>query len=183
MQRLQARGVDGLDVHTAVLPVTGGVATGSAWALLRPLLESLQPESVVCLGEAHTRGTISLERVAVNLRDYRIADNAGVVVHDEPVVAGGASAHFATLPLREMCEASRKANAPCELSLSAGAFLCNEIMYRVLEYARSNGVPLRAGFVHLPQLPQQHALRPSPAAPMALEAMESGVRGMLSALV
>jgi pyroglutamyl-peptidase len=183
VERLQTRGVPGLDLHTIVLPVVGGTAAGSAWATLRPMLDSLRPEAVVCLGEAHTREAISLERVAVNLRDYRMADNAGTQVRDEPIVAEGPAAHFATLALREMCEASRKANAPCELSLSAGAFLCNEIMYRVLEYARTAGAPARAGFVHLPQLPQQHALRPSPAAPMTLEAMESGVRGMLSALV
>jgi pyroglutamyl-peptidase len=179
---LAQRGVPGLELSTAVLPVVGGTGPQSAWSALLPLLEGFRPDAAVCLGEAHTRSAITLERVAINLRDYRIPDNAGSVVQEEPVVDGAPDALFATLPLHAMHAAARHENAPCELSLSAGAFLCNEIMFRVLQYARTYGVPLRAGFVHLPQLPQQHQLRPTTAAPMALHTMESGVRGMLSVL-
>lgn len=142
----------------ATLPVVGGIDRGSAWAKLAPIIESLAPDAVVALGESARADAITFERVALNLRDSRIADNAGILVVDEPVVGGGADAIFTTLPVRELSRACVEAGVPATLSLSAGSFLCNEVMYRLLDDGR---IP-HAGFVHVPQLPEQSYLRGGP---------------------
>lgn len=162
----------------AILPVVSGVGPGSAWATLAPILESLAPDAVVSLGESWRAERIAFERVAVNLRDSRIADNAGAELRDAAVVDGGAAAHFATLPLRAMLESCVAAGVEAELSLSAGSFLCNEIMYRALADASARGLARRSGFIHVPQLPEQAQLRGGPSMPA-----ESSARGIHAALV
>ncbi len=141
------------------LPVVTGTAPGSAWSAIEPLLESLRPDAVVALGENAKADRIHFERVAVNLRDARIADNAGVQLQDATVVDGAPDARFSTLPLREMMAACESAGVPAQFSLSAGAFLCNELMFRLLD----RGAPRVSGFVHVPQLPEQAAVRGGPA--------------------
>lgn len=160
----------------ATLPVVGGVDPGSAWAAVAPLIRSLSPDAVVALGESASAEAITFERVAVNLRDSRIADNAGVLVVDEPVIDGGPDAIFTRLPVRELARACTAAGVPATLSLSAGSFLCNEVMYRLLADER---VPL-AGFVHVPQLPEQSYLRGGPM--MEARIAAAGVHAALEAL-
>ena len=157
----------------ATLPVVTGTGAGSTWAAIAPLLDELQPDAVVALGESAKADRINFERVAVNLRDARIADNSGLQLVDMPVVDGAPAAHFATLPLREMLAACESAGVPATLSLSAGAFLCNELMYRL----RHRDCPGTTGFIHVPQLPEQAAARGGPAMDAATSA-----RGIHAAL-
>ncbi|MFM2164201.1 MAG: hypothetical protein RL325_638 [Planctomycetota bacterium] len=160
----------------ATLPVVTGIGTGSAWAAVEPVLRELRPDAVVALGESAIAGRVNFERVAVNLRDARIADNSGVQLVDAPVVDGAAPAHFSTLPVREMTAACQAAGVPAQLSLSAGAFLCNELMYRLLD----RGEPRACGFVHVPQLPEQAFARGGPSMDAATSAR--GVHAALEAL-
>lgn len=155
------------ELACAVLPVVGGTGPGSAQAILSELVGRRRPDAVVCFGEAHLRGEVSVERVAVNLRDYRIPDNAGAQARDLPVEAGAPDARFATLPVRAIVEALRADGIPAGDSLTAGAFLCNEVMFRALELGVSAGTGMLAGFVHLPQLESQHRVRPCAARPIA----------------
>jgi len=160
----------------ATLPVVTGTGAGSTWAAIEPLLDELQPDAVVALGESAKADRINLERVAVNLRDARIADNSGVQLVDLPVIDGAPDARFSSLPLRDMLAACESAGVPATLSLSAGAFLCNELMFRLLERAR----PRACGFIHVPQLPEQAAERGGPAMDAATSAR--GVHAALEAL-
>lgn len=160
----------------ATLPVVGGTENGSAWARISPLIDSLAPDAVVALGESARAEAITFERVAVNLRDSRIPDNAGVLVVDEPVVDGGPDAMFATLPVRELAQACVEAGVPSTLSLSAGSFLCNEIMYRLLADDRVGC----AGFIHVPQLPEQSYARGGPM--MEARIAAAGVHAALERL-
>lgn len=93
------------------------------------------------------RQLLTLERVAINLIDARIPDNAGVQPVDVPVVPGGPVAHLTTLPVKTMAAAIRGAGVPCGLSLSAGSYACNAVMYAALHDAPAG---TRAGFAHLP---------------------------------
>lgn len=178
VQALAGRQFEEFAVATAVLPVhrTDGPQT------LLTLVQQLQPDAVVCLGEAGGRTAVSLERVAVNLLDFAIADNGGLTVQDEPIVAGGPAAYFTTLPVRTLQQAILAAGIPAELSLSAGAFLCNQVMYELLHFLGEQQLAIPAGFVHLPLLPEQAAsqkpLRPS----MALESMVTAVATILQIL-
>lgn len=160
----------------ATLPVVGGVDEGSAWARISSAIDALRPDAVVALGESAKAESVTFERVAVNLRDSRIADNAGVLVVDEAVIAGGPDAIFATLPVRELAQACIDAGVPSTLSLSAGSFLCNEVMYRLLADDRVG----MAGFIHVPQLPEQSYLRGGPM--MEARIAAAGVHAALETL-
>lgn len=163
-------------VQGLVLPVDGQQAPQ---VLLRAV-DSFRPQAVVCLGEASRRAVISIERVAINLLDYRIADNTGQIVTDLPVVPGGPAAHFVTLPVREMLRAVQAAGVPAELSLSAGAYLCNQVLYTVLHHLAGSSV--LAGFVHLPALPEQVAAGSERMPSMSLEADLRAVRAILAVI-
>ena len=172
-------GMPGVELRTAILPVDRSAGPAKAIAAIR----EFQPDAVVCLGEASRRMAISIERVAVNLMDYRIADNSGNQVHDVPISPDGPAAYFTTLPVRAMLDAVRAARVPAELSLSAGAFLCNQVTYAVLHFLAANNLRTPAGFIHLPALPEQ-VLDKIPQAPsMGLETMARGVRAALGAVV
>lgn len=175
------RAIDGSlpGVDTLVLPVVTGTAPGSAWATVLPELGASW-SCIVHLGESAKAEAIMVERVAVNLRDAAIADNLGNRSIDEPVVEGGPAAHFATLPTRELVKASVQAGTAAALSLSAGSFLCNETMYRTLHHLHQRRDRTRAGFIHLPQLPEQAAIRGGPS--MDLHRTLDGVRAMLRRL-
>mgnify|MGYP000202129428 CR=1 FL=1 len=141
--------ISGVQLHTAILPV---VFTESS-ELLRHLIALHKPEAVICLGQAEGRKEISFERVAINLDDARIADNAGRIITDQPVVANGPDAHFTTLPVRQLVQAVRAEGMAAGLSLSAGTFVCNHIFYSV-QHALA-GQQKRSGFIHVPLIPEQ----------------------------
>ena len=113
----------------------------------------LQPDAVICVGQAGGRAAVTPEMVGINLRYGRIADNAGCAPQDEPVVPGAPAAYFATLPVRAMAEAVSAVGIPAAVSYSAGAFVCNDVLYSVLHHFRGTGV--RSGFIHVPFLPEQ----------------------------
>ncbi len=166
-------------IDTAVLPVVTGVGVGSAWAALQPILH--EPwDAIVHLGESAKASMIMVERVAVNLRDSSVADNTGSMLRDAPVIDGGPAAYFATLPVRGFVEASTAVHVPAGLSLSAGTFLCNETMYRTLHAMHDVRRSALAGFVHVPQLPEQAAVRGGPSMDAAV--MARAVGAMLSRL-
>ncbi len=146
------------------LPVVGGDHAQSARGLSRHAIEVVRPSTVVHLGEAQTRSRISFERVAINLRDGRVKDNAGILTTDLPVVEGGPSAYFSNLPLRDLQQACDRVGVAQEISLSAGAFLCNEVMYGSLHdmHVGTSRVQ-RCGFIHVPQLPEQALARGGPS--------------------
>ena len=162
----------GIDSHSYILPVDRVCATD----VLLHALEEVKPDAVLCLGEAPRRPIISIERVAINLLDFPIKDNLGAQVQDIPIRADGPAAYFVTLPVRPILEKLTAAGIPAELSLSAGAFLCNQVLYALLDYLaqQEKGVP--AGFIHLPSLPEQ-VTNKSPQSPsMALETSVNAVQ-------
>ena len=162
---LDAETIAGLEIHFRVLPVD----RINAPQVLLNSLEKIHPDAVLCLGEAPRRPVISVERVAINLLDYPIKDNLGEQVNDLPIRVDGPSAYFVTLPARAIQERLTSAGIPAELSLSAGAFLCNQVLYTLLDHLAITGSNIPAGFIHLPSLPEQ-VIAKSPQSPsMAFE--------------
>lgn len=146
---------------------------GAALTSLEQALQEIQPVLVLALGQAGGRAELSLERVAINVIDARIADNAGHQPIDEPVVAGAAAAYFSTLPIKAMVAGLRAAGLPAGISQTAGTFVCNQVFYG-LQHQLSGG-SVRSGFMHIPLLPEQAAHLPGQAS-MALSTMVEGVR-------
>lgn len=178
VRRLRSAPPPGVQLSTAILPVDRHAGP----ARLVQAVETCRPEAVLCLGQASGRAVLSIERVAVNLLDYPIADNAGLRVIDESIVPGGPAAYFATLPVRAMLDAVLAVQVPAELSMTAGTFLCNQVMYALLHHLHAGGKAVLAGFIHVPALPEQATGR-HPANPsMSAETMAKGVRAALRAI-
>jgi pyroglutamyl-peptidase len=168
-QALHARTIEGVPVIGLVLPCVFGAAIG----VLRSALDTQRPQLVLALGLAAGREGFTPERVAINLDDARIPDNAGAQPIDRPVVARGAPAHFSTLPIKAMVAALRAAGHPASVSNSAGTFVCNHVFYGLMHALRRRR-RVRGGFMHLPCLPEQ-AARHSGAPSLPLATMIDGV--------
>lgn len=162
--------LEGAVVRSRCLPTTFGRAP----LALRAVIESVQPALVVALGQASGRAEVSMERVALNLIDARIPDNDGAQPHDQPVRPECPAAYFSTLPLKPMLAGLRAAGHPAALSLSAGAFVCNQVFYELQHQLHGRGVP--SGFIHLPVLPEQAARKPAGMPSMALSAQIDAIR-------
>lgn len=115
--------------------------------------ERIRPDVILSVGQAGKRAVITPELVAVNLREARIPDNHGAQPVNVPVVPEGPAAYFATVPVREMVTAIREAGIQAELSLGAGAFVCNDVFYTLTHHFRDSETLV--GFIHIPVLPVQ----------------------------
>lgn len=113
------------------------------------------PDIVLALGQAEGRCDFSVERVAINVMDARIPDNAGAQPIDVPVIDGGPAAYFSTLPIKSMVAGLKAAGFPASVSQTAGTFVCNQVFYALQHMLAGQGV--HSGFVHLPLLPEQAA--------------------------
>ncbi|MES2939705.1 MAG: pyroglutamyl-peptidase I [Pseudomonadota bacterium] len=140
-------------IVAAQLPTIFGRSVQS----LRGLLRQHRPTLVVCTGQAGGRGALSLERVAINVDDARIPDNAGAQPVDAPVAPSGPAAYFTGLPIKAMLAALLAEGVHAEVSQTAGTFVCNHLFYGLMHELATDpqwrGV--RGGFVHVPWLPEQ----------------------------
>jgi pyroglutamyl-peptidase len=119
-------------------------------------IEDVQPVLLLGVGQAGGRSRLSIERIAINVQDARIADNAGEQPIDVAIVADGPAAYFSTLPIKAMLKALLAEGLPAEVSNTAGTFVCNHVAYLMLHLAARHR-DLRAGFIHIPYLPSQAA--------------------------
>lgn len=179
VREIRQKIIAGAQIVTAVLPVDW---VQGPEALIQALQTS-HPDAVLCLGEAAGRASLAIERVAINLLDFRIPDNSGAKIIDQPIIDGGPAAYFVMVDPREICEAMLSAGIPAELSLSAGTYLCNEVLYQLLHFLNTEGWNIPAAFIHLPCLPQQVADAGKILPSMSLETMISGVSAAVDVMV
>src|SRR6202035_4724969 len=163
-----------LEIATASLPSV----FGRALAALEDALVAMRPDIVLCVGQAGGRAELSLERIAINVDDARIADNDGQQPINRPVVAGGPAAYFTGLPVKAAVAALREAGLPAIVSNTAGTFVCNHVFYGLMHLAASRSLPLRGGFLHVPFLPSQ-AAHEGGAPSMALDDTVRGIEIVL----
>lgn len=153
VRELAGERIAGHRVVPAELPVT----FDGALAALADAIAREKPILVIGIGQAGGRARISLERVAINLIDARIADNVGAQPVDTPVVDGAPSAYFSTLPVKAMLSAMQSAGVPAELSFSAGSYVCNAAFFALMHLLATRHRSVRGGFIHIPYLPRQAA--------------------------
>ena len=155
---------------------------GKAIDVAAKAIDKIQPKVVLCFGQAGGRSRMSVERVAINVDDARIADNAGKQLIDEPIRRNAPAAYFCTVPVKAMVANMVRAGVPAEVSNSAGTFVCNHLIYGVLHHIASQGYAIRAGFVHVPYMEAQILERADTAA-MSLTTMIDGAKAAIIAAV
>ncbi len=153
VKELHGRQILGHTVVAAQLPTVFDASLKT----LNALLKQHQPALVICVGQAGGRKAISLERVAINVNDAPIADNAGGQPVDTPVKPGAPAAHFTSLPIKAMLTALQTEGIAVEVSQTAGTFVCNHVFYGLMhELATRRALKhTRGGFIHVPWLPEQ----------------------------
>lgn len=135
------------------------------------------PDVILCVGQAGGRDAVTPERIAINMASATITDNAGSCPREQTILPEGPDGIFSTVPVRAMADAIVAAGLPGKISNTAGTFVCNDTLYRLLcHYA---GTPVRAGFIHVPYLPQQ-AKNGEPA--MSLEDIIRALTAAIEAL-
>ena len=149
---------------------------------LQAAILEINPDVVVCVGQAGSRFEVTVERVAINQDDARIPDNEGKQPIDEPIFVDGANAYFASLPIKAMVERMQQGGIPAAVSNSAGTFVCNHIMYGLLYLIDKEFPDIRGGFIHVPYATEQvigKANMPS----LTLEQIAEGLRLSLLAII
>ncbi|HLW69685.1 MAG TPA: pyroglutamyl-peptidase I [Candidatus Binataceae bacterium] len=173
-ERLKGRRFGDATVHAVRLPVN----CSHAAAAVTEALEELQPVAFLGLGQAGGRPALSLEKVALNLIDEHPTRETDGGIDGQPIVREGPDAYFSRLPLKQLLEALREHQVPAALSLSAGVYICNAVMYVAMHSLRERNAP--AGFIHLPYETAQVTRRAAPSMPLDL--MVTGIEVVLNTL-
>ena len=118
-------------------------------------VEKERPDVVISVGQAGGRADISIERVGINVDDYRIKDNEGNQPIDEKIAQDGPDAYFVTLPIKAMVKKITEHNIPASVSNTAKTFVCNHVTYGVAHLAKTKYPNMKTGFIHIPFLPEQ----------------------------
>jgi pyroglutamyl-peptidase len=169
--------ISGIEVVKLEVPT---VFTKSVELVIKAI-EELKPDFVLCLGQAGGISDISVERVAINLDCARIPDSENQQPIDVPIDPEGQNAYFATIPVNAIVQAIKTAKVPARISYTAGTYVCNHIMYGVLNHIYKNKLNIKAGFIHLPYLTEQvvnKANMPS----MSIETLVNAIEAAITAI-
>lgn len=149
---------------------------GAAAQVVIDKAEEIHPDAIISVGQAGGRAAVTPEMVGINLRYASIPDNMGALPCDIPIAEDGPAAYFSTLPVRAMAKAICDAGLPGAVSYSAGSFVCNDVLYSLLH--RFDEAAVRAGFIHVPFLPEQTVDKPS----LPLEQTAAALRAAIEAI-
>ena len=150
--------------------------------LVQETIEQVKPDYVLHIGQAGGRREITPERVAINIDDASIADNAGNQPIDQAIQKDGETAYFSSLPVKAMVQYMREEGVASSVSNTAGTFVCNHIMYQTLHFVNKAHPTIQAGFIHIPFLPEQVVDRPNVAS-MSLDEIVRGITAALKAMI
>ena len=170
--------ISGAEIVKLIIPVVREKSSTE----IKKAVEKFSPDMILSIGQAGGRSAISVERVAVNLDDYRIPDNEGNQPVEEPVVPGGPDGYFCTVPAKQMVKAISEAGVPAQESLSAGTFVCNHVMYRTLHLLNTCYPDKTFGFIHIPYLPEQVTGKPGMPS-MSLELSEKAIKTAIECMI
>ena len=145
-------------------------------------IEEHNPDVILSIGQAGGRFDISIERVGINLDDFRIPDNEGNQTIDEPIFPDGENAYFVNLPVKAMVKNVQKNEIPASVSYTAGTFVCNHVLYGTLYLVNKKYKGKKAGFIHIPFLPQQ-VIDKKNTPSMELNAIVKGLTVAIEAIV
>lgn len=165
---------DTIEVHIKELPVV----FGEAIEVFKEIVQEIQPDLIVSVGQAGGSMGISLERIGINLNDARIADNKGNAPQDEKIEEKGAAAYFTTIDIRATYNELKAKGIPVFISNSAGTYVCNNIIYGALHFLSINEKfsKIKYGFIHIPYLPEQAAEKKKILPSMSLDLVKEAIK-------
>lgn len=171
--------VKGAEIIKLEIPTVFGEA---GKAVEKGIIEH-QPDAVICVGQAGGRANMQVERVAINLCEARIPDNAGKQPMDTKVQEDGENAYFATIPVKAMVQKMNDNGIPASISYTAGTYVCNNVMYDLLYMAEKRYPNVRGGFIHVPYATAQGVGKPVTTPTMSLETMAKALEYAIEAIV
>lgn len=136
--------------------------------LLPEIISKEKPEVIILTGQAGGRVNITVERVAINVMDSTKEDNDGYKPEDEPIFEDAPAAYFSTLPIKRIVRALRENKIPAMVSNTAGTYVCNTAMFTALHYVATNNLNAKAGFIHVPYIPEQVLEKNAPSMPLEM---------------
>lgn len=163
--------IGGAEVVKAEVPV----AFGRGFAEVEHAMRECSPDLVLCIGQAGGRAKLTPEYVGINCMDARVPDNDGNQPLAQRIEEDGPDAYFSTLPVRAMAKAMNDAGIPAEVSFTAGTYVCNDMLYRLMHAIATDHPGVRGGFMHVPYATQQATRLPSATPSMSLETMTAGI--------
>ena len=155
---------------------------GKSINMVKAEMERIQPDFVLCIGQAGGRFDVTPERVAINIDDARIPDNEGNQPLSTAIFEDGENAYFSSLPVKAMVQAIRDIGLPSSVSNTAGTFVCNHLMYGVLYHIKHSYPKMRGGFVHVPYIPEQVANQASSVPYMSLPDITRALEAAIGAI-
>ena len=172
--------VSGAEIIKAEIPTV----CGKALEVVKSKIEECNPDAVICVGQAGGANAVRIERIAINLDDYRIPDNEGNQPIDEPIYADGPNAYFSTLPIKAIRDAIIEKGIAAEVSNSAGLFVCNHVFYSIrhLCETRFRERNIISGFIHVPFIPEQTVDKPNEPS-MPLEDIVTALKAAVEVIV
>lgn len=141
--------INGFELTKLLVPVIFGIG---AEKIIKEA-ENIRPDVILCIGQAGGRDAITPELLGINLRHSTAPDNIGYQPNDEPIIKGGDCAYFCTLPMRKIADAICAEKIPARVSYSAGAYVCNDVIYTLLNHFENSKT--RVGFIHVPYSKEQ----------------------------
>jgi pyroglutamyl-peptidase len=150
----------GIRLELQILPVV----YAEVEARLAELVERTKPDAVLHFGLAGRRKGLSVETRALNRLGVLHPDAARKLAGRFPIVPGGAQSLRARFPAPRINAAFGKAGIVSRLSIDAGDYVCNQVLY--LSLAKTTA---QVGFIHVPRLARRDqpsgraAPRPTPA--------------------
>lgn len=151
--------------------------------VLEAAIKEYQPDIVLCVGQAGGRSGVTIEKVAINLMEARIPDNDGQQPLNQAIHEDGENAYFATIPVKTMVNSVKAQNIPSSVSYTAGTFVCNDIMYRLLYLAEKEYPAMRGGFIHVPYLPEQVTELPEGTPSMSADLISQALAAAIEAAI
>lgn len=153
-----------------------------AGAVLEDAMQRHKPDAVICVGQAGGRAAITPEKVAINLMDGRIPDNAGYQPVDAPIREDGETAYFTSLPVKAMVQRMRDAGIPAAVSYTAGTYVCNYLLYTLMYLIDKKYPNVRGGFIHVPYAMEQVINKPLGTPSMDLRQIARGLETAVEAV-
>ncbi len=172
------RAPEGVELVKLTVPTVFGKSIDTVLEAMR----REKPDAVLSIGQAGGRTVLTPERVAVNFADASIPDNEGNQPRAEKIFEDGSDSYFATVPVDAIVSAVKQAGVPASVSMSAGTYVCNHLMYGVLYYEQKEFPGMLGGFIHIPFSPEQVSGMRQDQPSMSVDTSARGIEAALRAI-